>query len=402
MPSSATEGRAVAWPPYTGGMTDDAHLAHGLAGDELPPDWPPLTEGEVAQLLGRVPSVGVVRGIRWRSPRPLSAAALVETASGPVFVKRHHASVRSAATLAEEHAFAGHLRARGIPLPPRFADDAGRTAMAMGAWVYEVQAPVRGNDIYRDAFSWSPVGGLRHAHAAGAMLARFHLAASGYDRPQRATHILVARADILGALDPVAAVAAQLAERPALASYLADRDWRAELGATMAPWQRAAHAGVGRQPRLWTHGDWHVSNLCWSDASDTAAITDVLDLGLSAATFALFDLATAIERNAIAWLAIAEGEIGHVDLALALLEGYDTVRPLSEDDLDVVASVLPVVHVDFALSEVEYFEGVTRRRDHADVAWHTFLHGHAAWFATAPAQRLLEAIRHARTRFVVQ
>ncbi|UPG90737.1 phosphotransferase [Luteibacter aegosomaticola] len=383
-------------------MIDDAHLTHGLAGDELPPDWPALTEREVAQLLSRVPKLGATGAIRWRSPRPLSAAALVETASGRVFVKRHHASVRSAATLAEEHAFASHLRAHGIPLPPLFTDVTGHTAMAMGEWVYEIQAPAQGNDIYRDAFSWSPVGGLRHARAAGSMLARLHQAAEGYVAPQRATHILVARADILGARDPVAAVEAELAERPALAAYLGDRDWRAELSATMAPWQGAAHAGVRRQPRLWTHGDWHVSNLCWSDASDAATIIDVLDLGLSAATFALFDLATAIERNAIAWLEIAQGEIGHADLALALLEGYHAVKPLSDDDLDVLASVLPVVHVDFALSEVEYFEGMTRRRDHADVAWHTFLHGHAAWFATPPGQRLLDAIRHAGARFVLQ
>ena len=212
----------------------------------------------------------------------------------------------------------------------------------------------------------------------------------------------MARAEILGADDPIAALAAQLGERPALAAYLADRDWQGELRATLSPWHAAARAGLLPQPLLWTHGDWHVSNLCWSDAGDEATITDVLDLGLSAATCALFDVATAIERNAIAWLDIARGDIGHTDLALALLDGYHTVQPLGDDDLAALAALLPVVHVDFALSEVEYFEGITRRRDHADVAWHTFLHGHAAWFATAPGQRLLDAIRHARQRFVVQ
>ncbi|MGA7437581.1 MAG: phosphotransferase [Luteibacter sp.] len=383
-------------------MIDDAHLAHGLAGDELLPDWPALTPDEVAGVLGRIPLAGKVQRIGWRSPRPLSAAALVDAAHGTVFVKRHHASVRTAATLAEEHRFADHLRAAGIPLPRAFADETGQTVIAMGDWVYEVHARAQGNDIYRDAFSWSPAGGLRHARAAGAMLAQVHHAAAGYDTAQRDTHILVARSEILTASDPVAVVDAQLGERPALAAYLRERDWRGELHATLAPWHAAAHAGVVGQPRLWTHGDWHVSNLCWSDAGDDAAITDVLDLGLSARTFALFDVATAIERNAIAWLDIARGEIGHADLALALLAGYHAVRPLDDHDLDVLARLLPVVHVDFALSEVEYFEGITRRRDHADVAWHTFLHGHAAWFATPPGRRLLDDIRHAGRRFVVQ
>ncbi|MGN6480135.1 phosphotransferase enzyme family protein [Luteibacter sp.] len=376
-------------------MIDDAHLTHGLAGDELPPDWPARTDDETARLLARIPSAGAARRIRWRSPRPLSAAALVDTTMGTVFVKRHHVSVRSAATLSEEHRFAAHLRAGGIPLPALYPDDSGETAIVMGDWVYEVHERSRGTDIYRDAFSWSPVGGWQHARAAGEMLARLHRAAEGYVAPQRATHILVARAEVLGADDPVASLEAQLATRPALAGYLADRDWRGELQATLAPWHAAAHAGIARQPRLWTHGDWHVSNLCWSDAGDAATITDVLDLGLSAATFALFDIATAVERNAIAWLDIARGEIAHAELALALLDGYRAVRPLDAGDLDVLAALLPIVHVDFALSEVEYFAGITRRRDHADVAWHTFLHGHAAWFGTAPGSRLLETLRHA-------
>jgi Ser/Thr protein kinase RdoA (MazF antagonist) len=383
-------------------MIDDAHLAHGLAGDELPPDWPPLTEDEVAALLARVPLAGASRAIRWRSPRPLSAAALVDTALGTVFVKRHHTSVRTVDALSEEHRFAARLRAGGVPVPALYPDDTGQTAMGRGAWVYEVHAPAHGADVYRDAFSWSPVGGSRHARVAGAMLARVHQAAAGYEARQRTTHILVARAEIVSAADPVSAIAEQWNSRPALAAYLRDRDWRGELRDTLAPWHAAAHAGIVRQPRLWTHGDWHVSNLCWSDAGDDAEITDVLDLGLSAATFALYDLATAIERNAIAWLDIAQGEIGRADLALALIAGYHRVSPLSDDDLEVLANLLPIVHVDFALSEVEYFEGITQRRDHADVAWHTFLHGHAAWFATPPGQRLLEQIRHAGGGFVVQ
>lgn len=403
MPSSATEHAGTpAAGRYTGGMIDDAHLAHGLAGDALPPDWPALTDDEVGSLLARVPSAAGWARIRWRSPRPLSAAALVETPSATLFVKRHHVRVRTARTLAEEHGFGRHLRLRGIPVPPIHPDDEGQTAIALGEWVYEVHDAARGADLYREAFSWSPVGGPRHAYAAGAMLARLHCAAEGYTAPQRSTHVLVARAEIFGSDDPVATLERQLGERPALAEYLGDRDWRGDLLGTLAPWHEAARAGLEDQPPLWTHGDWHVSNLCWSDASDGATITDVLDLGLSAITCALFDLATAIERNAIAWLDIARGEIGRIYLALAMIDGYHAVRPLAEADLAALAALLPVVHVDFALSEVEYFEGITRRRDHADVAWHTFLHGHAAWFATPPGQRLLEAIRHARPRFVVQ
>jgi Ser/Thr protein kinase RdoA (MazF antagonist) len=383
-------------------MNDEAHLAHGLAGDELPPDWPPLTLAEVSFLLHRYPACGAAEALRWRSPRPLSAAALVHTTTGEVFVKRHHRSVRSASTLAEEHRFAAYLRERGIPVPHVFQDIGGESAVALDEWVYEVHAAALGTDVYRDAFSWSPIGGVAHARAAGAMLARLHVAATDYRAPQRSTHIVVARAEILSSRDPLGAIAEGLPSRPALDVYLRERDWRGEIAGSIAPWHERAVDGMSRQTPLWTHGDWHVSNLCWSDAGDDARITDVLDLGLSAETFALFDLATAIERNAIAWLDIARGDIGRTDLALALIDGYHGVSPLTTDDLTVLADVLPIVHLDFALSEIDYFEGVTRRRDHADVAYHTFLRGHAAWFAGSHGQALLDAVRHAGRQFVVQ
>ncbi|NID16083.1 phosphotransferase enzyme family protein [Luteibacter yeojuensis] len=376
-------------------MTNDGHFAHGLAGDHLEPDWPPLTWEEVAAAIARVPSSGELRSIDWRSPRPLSAAALATTGKGRVFVKRHHRSVRDEGTLLEEHRFAAFLREAGVPVPRILHDPDGSTVFGAEDWVYELHEPARGVDIYRDAFSWSPIGGEGHAFAAGSMLARLHSAAEAFAAPQRRTHILVARADILSSEDPLATIATQLRERSALARYLGERDWRDEIGAAIAPWHTRVAGALAGQPRLWTHGDWHVSNLCWSGPEDDARIVDVLDFGLCAATFALFDLATAIERNAIAWLEVEREDIARHELALAIVAGYRSVRPLDAEALDVLANLLPIVHLDFALSEVEYFEGVTRRRDHADVAYHTFLRGHAAWFAGPHGLALLEAIRSA-------
>lgn len=376
-------------------MIDDVHLTHGLAGDELEPDWPPLVGPEVGVVLEHYPQLGGMLGLAWRSPRPLSAAALVDTRKGRVFVKRHHRSVRTPAQLEEEHRFAIHLREAGVPVPRILPDTDGNTVVRQGQWVYEVHTPARGKDIYRDAFSWSPIGGVKHAQAAGTMLARLHDAASTYAAPQRSTDILVARAEILSDPDPVAAIASQLLHRPALDAYLSRQDWKVQVADAIAPWHAQAWEGIAQQVPLWTHGDWHVSNLCWSGEEDDAGITDVLDFGLSARTFALFDLATAIERNAIAWLEVARGDIARADLALALIQGYRSVRPLTADDMALLADVLPLVHIDFALSEVEYFEGITRRPDHADVAYHTFLRGHAAWFAGPHGRAFLDALRHA-------
>jgi Ser/Thr protein kinase RdoA (MazF antagonist) len=374
-------------------MTDSTHLAHGLAGDSTPPDWPPLTAGEIETLLRGYPTLGTAHRIDWHSPRPLSAACLVETSRGHVFVKRHHHEVRSVATLGEEHRFIAHLRAHGVPIPAVLADAQGHTAVALGDWIYEIHERANGIDLYRDTISWEPLPNPVHALTAGRMLAAFHDAATGYAAPQRDTQILVARSELIRAEDPVAALREQLPQRPGLASYLQGRDWQNDLAELLAPWHAAAQAPLARQPTLWTHGDWHVSNLCWSDDGDQAQITDVLDVGLAALNFALFDLATAIERNAIAWLALNTGaDVSHPDIALALIEGYHRQRPLNASDIHLLADLLPLVHVDFALSEVEYYHGVTHSRANADVAYDTFLRGHAAWFRTAAGQALLQTI----------
>jgi len=375
-------------------MNDPLHLAHGLAGDNTLPDWPMLTAAEVDTLLRGYPQLGTSVRIDWQSPRPLSAACLVETSRATVFVKRHHCSVRSVGTLGEEHRFIAHLRGNGIPIPAVLSDAHGQTAVAIGDWTYEVHEHAAGIDLYREAISWSPLPNREHARSAGRMLAALHDAAESHHAPQRDTHILVARSELICSPDPVAMLRAQLPARPGLADYLQDRDWPTDLAELLAPWHAAAQPRLARQPRLWTHGDWHVSNLCWSGDSANARISAVLDFGLAAANGALFDLATAIERNAIAWLALDTGtDAAHPDIACALIEGYRQQRPLNAADIQLLADLLPLVHVDFALSEVEYFHAITHSRANADVAYDTFLRGHAAWFGTPPGQALLRAIR---------
>ena len=84
------------------------------------PDWPPLTDDELRGVLSRAADPGGLGRqpvVTWRSPRPMSAAALVRHGDATVVVKRHHLSVRTPAQLAAEHAFASHLRMRGQLVP---------------------------------------------------------------------------------------------------------------------------------------------------------------------------------------------------------------------------------------------------------------------------------------------
>ncbi len=391
-------------------------LAHGMGKALVEPDWPPLTDAEVSMLLARYGRPGAAV-VSWPSPRPMSAAALVRCGGGrsagagaergggessargrdkqsggeEVFVKRHHIGVRTAGQLAAEHALAAHLRALGVAVPAVLRLPDGGTTVRSGDYVYEVHARAEGIDLYRDVLSWSPFTGVGHARAAGAALARFHRASASFGLPERPPGVLTNSCAVITAADPLAEVAALAARRPGLASYLGRRRWREDLARYHLP-------AIGRLApllpdlgRLWGHGDFHPSNLTWDAPSPDADVVAVIDLGLANRTFAAHDLAVAIERSAVAWLDLAETGQAVADIPAvdALLAGYQAVRPLTQTEVLAVAWLLPVVHLEYALSEVEYFASVVHSPSNADLAYDTYLVGHTRWFAGPDGSALL-------------
>jgi Ser/Thr protein kinase RdoA (MazF antagonist) len=374
-------------------MNRTEHRVQGLNNDEAIADWPPINAREIAWLAGRFPQLADAGQVQWHSPRPMSAAAIVEAAEGHIFIKRHHCSVRSVITLGEEHHFIAHLAAAGVPVVELLRDVDGSTAVEHNNGTYELHKVASGLDLYRDKPSWTPITRLDHATAAGKMLATLHQASAQYHAPQRRTHMLVARDDLIRSHDPLAMLQGDLADRPALASYLAKKSWQRDLTEAVLPWHAALAGRLQNESRLWAHNDWHASNLLWHDEGNNTEVAAVFDFGLASPTSALFDLATAIERNAVAWLELESGaQAVHINIALALLDGYCQIRPLITEQRHLLADLLPIVHLDFALSEVEYFHGATGSTANADVAYHDFLLGHARWFNTPAGQALLAAL----------
>ncbi|MDE1169450.1 MAG: phosphotransferase [Pseudomonas sp.] len=365
--------------------------SHGLAGEQVAPIWATLTQAQLQPVLAQYPQLGALRAIDWHSPRPFSAAALVSTEHGQWFVKRHHPSVRSAAWLAEEHGFSQHLRLNGITTPVVQASATGATVISHGGWTYEVHARAIGDDLYRDAQSWSPLYSLEHAHAAGLALAQLHRAAEHFAAPARQACVLSSRWHLFTQPDLLAAVELHLQHTPTLARYLVGRDWRSELGQALLPAQQKLLPHLRTQPALWTHNDWHASNLLWRDGQ----VASVLDFGLCDRTSALYDLATALERNAIPWLELDSGGVAQADLATvdAMLDGYAAHTPLNAQAIAGLIAWLPVVHADFAISETEYFDGILGDRVSANIAWDDYLLRHASWFQSSEGQRLIEHLQ---------
>ena len=368
--------------------------------DPADPDWPPLTVAELDALLRRYPEAGGARRVRWRSPRPLSAAALVQAASGAeLFVKRHHVSVRTARGLEEEHGFLRHLARNGAPVVRVLAAEDGRTVAVgdEGGWTYEVHTLGEGDDVYRDAISWSPFHSLEQARSAGRTLAQLHEAAKGYDAPNRAIAPLIGGFTVFGdQADPVAAARRYVEARPALAEDLAGRgDWTGEIERWHLPFHARLRPHLAALEPLWTHNDLHASNLLWH--GDDAAT--VIDFNLADRAFAVHDLALAIERNAVEWVELAQKGAAavHADAADALITGYEQVRRLTDAERAALPELLPLCHVDFALSELDYFAGVTRSAPNAELAYR-YVIDHTAWFADGEGARLLRRIRAALDR----
>ena len=189
----------------------------------------------------------------------------------------------------------------------------------------------------------------------------------------------------LFASDPRRDLPRWLAERPGVRAYLAHSGRRIED--QWAPHLQFAASYADIAPRLpvaWTHGDLHVSNVFW----DGNHPSQVIDFGLADRNPAVYDLALAIERNAFEWTRIVDGDEDAVraDVTLALIEGYEEIRPLSPDERRGLVAMMPLVQAEAGLNWIEYQYGATRSLHGADWCLDIFFGEHTRWF-TRPSGR---------------
>jgi Ser/Thr protein kinase RdoA (MazF antagonist) len=370
-----------------------------MDGTLVAPDWPALTLAELRLLLAQFPALGEPARIVSVSPRPFSAAGVVAAANGTVFVKRHHRAVRDREGLLKEHRFVAHLLAHGARVPRVLCSAAGETAVESGEWFYEIHEIPDGIDLYEDAISWTPFRSATHAYSAGQALARLHLAARDFTASPRTPRPLVAGFTIFASQNPAAKLERYLAARPALAGHGPVRDYANRALELLAPFHVELAPLLTALAPLWTHNDLHASNLFWSDAGASAHATAIIDFGLADRTNAVHDLAHAIERNVVEWLVLVNDPAHpdavpvHLDHLEALLNGYESVRPLSVGEAAALAPMAALCHAEFALSEADYFLGVLHCEEKAAMAYDGWLVGHACWFSSKAGRRLLEALR---------
>ncbi|HEY3705962.1 MAG TPA: phosphotransferase [Terracidiphilus sp.] len=369
-----------------------------MDGSLVEPDWAPLSRDEIDSVLSRYPELERPFPILTISPRPFSSASVVAARNQDVFVKRHATGVRDAEGLCEEHRFMAHLARCGVPVPRVFMSKSGETAIEEGVWTYEVHTVPCGVDAYEDAISWTPLRSAGHAHSAGRMLARLHLAAEGYTAPERRGRQLVAGFTIFAGSDPAQRMEVYVDERPALNDYLSRSRCHAEAIDLLRSFHVELAPLLPHLSPLWTHNDLHASNLFWTDETPQGKASAVIDFGLCDRTNAVHDLAHAIERNIVEWLALVndpehrESVPVHMDHLWAMLQGYEAERPLSAAERAALAPMLALCHAEFALSEAEYFLTMLHSREKAHMACEGYLLSHAQWWH-GPGAKMLDEIR---------
>ncbi|HEY5265912.1 MAG TPA: phosphotransferase [Acidimicrobiales bacterium] len=377
-------------------MAED--LAQGMAKDLVAPLWPAMTDDEIRDVLScytRKIDTSVRPLVLWRSPRPMSTAALVDLAGTTLFLKRHHVSVRTSERLRVEHDLTNHLLDKGCPLPAVLRTLDGDSVVRGGDYIFEVQEQALGEDLYRDVPSWYPFAARAHAVSAGRALANFHCASHGFPLPATPPGVLTNSTQLVTSLNPLDELERLLESRPDLLHAIGTRAVRHDVDHYLRPSiERAAPLLNACSPQ-WGHGDWHASNLTWSSRESDAVVVAVIDLSLANRTFVIHDLAIAIERSCVDWLDVAG--LGHIvadlDVVDALLDGYEELRPLDSHEWATLIAVLPVVHVEFALSEVEYFDRVAHQPHNVDLAYDDFLLGHTRWFKSRFGEDLLNRLR---------
>ncbi len=378
--------------------------AHGLDGKIVAPDWPPLTRDEVRNVLCKFDSLTGSPELLTVSPRPFSAASVVQVGKRRVFIKRHARQVRNAAGLSEEHAFMSHLHAHGASVPLVLANRNGATAIETDEWTYEVHELPIGIDLYAKAVSWTPFFHASHTHSAGRALAQLHLASTGFNAPARINRPLVAGFSIFADMKPLDALQIYLDARPRLRRYVNHTGWLVEAMDLLLPFYEQMLPLLPSLSPLWTHNDLHPSNLIWSSADANANVTAEIDFGLCDRTNAVHDIAHAIERSIIEWLALVQrpdkpGRVPvHFDHLTALLDGYNSVRPLSVEERAALAPMTALCHAEFALSEADYFLSVLHSKEKAQYACPLYLLDHARWWRGAGSALLTKICAWAKAK----
>ena len=375
------------------GRRKEERVAQGL--DVVKPYLEPISPDEIRSLLNLYSQTGNFREILSVSQRPYSCGTLFKTDRGEFFVKKRPGAFRDKEDLEQEHSLIRHLLKKGIKTPDVLSNINSQTITARNSFLYELFENADGDDLYREYHSWMPFKSVNHAFNAGKALAGFHLALEDFSEDfgfwkEKKNKIMAARFDLAKSADMAGAIEEEISRRPSLKNFFNEKPWKKELAAAFYPYYQEVHSLLPGIEEWTTHGDWHANNLFFRDS----CITSVIDFHLTERTFRMYDLAVAIDRNAILWLQILEGKKDRVryDILEAILNGYNDTFPLKPLDKKILPSLLPIHQLDLAMSNMDYYLKVEKNRERAAWCYEIYILAHVRHFKSRWGKELLKLL----------
>ncbi|MFT8592285.1 MAG: phosphotransferase [Bifidobacterium sp.] len=389
--------------------------------------WPDIEMMESQRILDALDQPLRARSIVSHSGRPTSAASLIRTDRGLVFIKRYSRTVRDVETIAPYHRYAEFLSHSGISTPrflrfnpeasvsPTAMEELGNTDMlnvdpqlsvaqqhsvnpqtatvAITAdAAYEAYMASTGEDRYGKALSWDPPKTLEEARNLGESVAKIDAASRDFDEPRMRPNGMSNTFGLFASDDIHASWKSWVARRPAVQRYirLTNRDISHDLD-IVQPYAGKVAAHYGQLHRQWTHGDPHTSNFLWTGNAPST----VIDFGLADRNTAVFDLAMAIERHAIQWVAVMDGheDACRPDIAESIIRGYCSHRPLQDAEKLILPELLAICQAESGLNWLQYYMDGVHRLDDAAWCYDVCFLAHTRWFSTGPGRALLDSIR---------
>lgn len=311
---------------------------------------PEIEAAALAQIVRRYPGLGSLSGIVRNGLSVNTATCVFETEAGRYFAKRYDLRLTDPYALLGEHGIVLQLRAAAFPTPMLHANNRGDTLTWLAESPYAIFSLARGEDRYGDRPVFDPFEDREDARAAGAMLARYHLALREGPLPKpRPFKGMVAQYRAVLSPDFPASLEALVAEATDLAAYVGQRpEWSELVTGLIEPLTRLQ--GLSPDwPVGVIHGDWIKRNLFWQGH----AVAEVLDFGLWNVGPWVYDLALALLPVGFDWPSIlaGSGTPNHRDL-VAFLAGYQGVRPLTPGELEGLPGVMETARVEFYLSAI--------------------------------------------------
>ena len=302
-----------------------------------------LADGELADLAAAF-ALGAVRASRPIAAGTINSNFAVETERGAWFVRINEG--KAEADVAWEAELVTALAAGGVATPPPVVARDGRPYAPLGAKWVSVFPWRAGRDVAADDVT------PELADAFGAAVARLHLV--GLDLPvvrRRSLydhdHLAARHAGFAGSADP------ELAHAIAVLGEALDA-----ASAAIAVRARATHGMI--------HGDLFRDNVLW----DAGRLVAILDFEQASGGSLAYDLAVCL--NDWCW-----GDGLRVELARALLAGYQRVRALTPADREALLIEVRAAAVRFTITRIT--DVYLARVDNPEKDFRAFLARCDAW-----------------------